>query len=402
MYVDFTQLLDPNYVYTDDEDAFYGMLSNLIQQGKTYINGNSTTNGGDTLAINNLMQQFLGVPPVFRTELSDVTLDLPGLGSIVLTGIRVGGLDTFNMVNILNPTFDDPQTIQNEFGLDELTIELELLEAGETTPTTIGLAFSDVVLSVPLYLAIKKDAMLDFPVGALLQTEYLMPCLTSVVDAFEISKFDVQIGTIERPTSSSSTDSRLFQLIQTVFVTLPATVPTFFDAAIRPLINNMIPIGQDENESTITCPSENTDEINTYLEFPKFFAGGLPAIAKSFLEAQYLTTDPSTGLPMINSLLVQPMTYNQSGIPGTLLFQDALMDVGTRISIGGLEADIKLRVTDMKVENVDTIKEPLVLLDPINDQPHTLNNTATVGLELDDRPLSLSMRLFISIITAGT
>jgi hypothetical protein len=223
-----------------------------------------------------------------------------------------------------------------------------------------------------------------------------------VVDAFEISKIDIQIGTIETPTSSSSTDSRLFQLIQTVFVTLPATVPTFFDAAIRPLINNMIPIGLDENESTITCPSDYTNEMNTYVEFPEFFAQGLPAFAKSFLNAQLLTSDPITGLPMINSLLVQPMTYNQSGIAGTLLFEDALMDVGTRISIGGLEADIKLRVSEMKVENIDTIKEPLMLLEPIDSQPHTLNNSAGVGLSLADRPLSLSMRLFISIVTAGT
>jgi hypothetical protein len=56
----------------------------------------------------------------------------------------------------------------------------------------------------------------------------------------------------------------------------------------------------------------------------------------------------------------------------------------------------------MKVENIDTIKEPLMLLEPIDSQPHTLNNSAGVGLSLADRPLSLSMRLFISIVTAGT
>ncbi|KAL3903587.1 MAG: hypothetical protein SGARI_005309 [Bacillariaceae sp.] len=220
-YVDFTKLLDPTYEYdetVDQDAAFYSMVSSLIQQGKELINGNINDNNGEPLVINSLMESFLGL------EDEGFTLDLPGINPVTLKALNVGGLDTFNMVNILNPTPGDPQTIQNEAGLDTLILELEMEEMtgdnGETTMSTIGLSFTNVTISVPLYVAVDQTALADLPVGALLQAEFMMPCLTGVVDALEISALDMTFGTIEPPTSSSETGTPLFQLVQTVFVTV--------------------------------------------------------------------------------------------------------------------------------------------------------------------------------------
>jgi len=417
-YVDFTKLLDPTYTYGDDE-SFFAMLSNLIQMLKTFINGSDPT-GNNSLAINNLMRQMFssddGSPPAFRWEFSDggFSLNLPGAGPVTLTALHLGGLDTFNMVNILNPTPGEPQTIQNEFGMDQLTVELELLETngdnGETATTTIGLSFLDVTASIPMYLAIDENALLGFPVGALLQSEYLMPCLKDVLVDFEILELGLEIGTVERPTTGpSGTDSVLFNIIQTVFVSLPGTVPAFFDSAIRPLVNNMIQenlVETDDSGPIVLCPSQSnngTTAINAYVDFRQFFQQGLPAFLKSFLDSQLLAIDSQTGLPKVNSLLIQPWTFNQSGIEGTLVFGDessSLIDVATPIRIGGLEADIQLRLSDVQIENLDTITEPLSLLETVDTEPYLLKNEATIGLELGDRPLSVSMRLFMSIATA--
>jgi hypothetical protein len=423
-YVDFSKLLDPTYEFDENLDqdaAFYSMVGALIQQGKELINGNVTDNNGEPLVINSLMESFLGgdnnispsSPLVFRWQLAEegFTLDLPGINPVTLKALNVGGLDTFNMVSILNPTPGDPQTIQNEVGLDILTLELEIEEMtgdnGEKTMSTIGLSFIDVTISVPLYAAIDQTAMAELPVGALLQTQYMMPCLTGVVDALEISALDMTIGTIEPPTSSSATETPVFQVVQTVFVTLPGSVPAFFDAIIRPIFNNMVKDNLGMNDDALACPTsmnETESEVSTLIDFREFLDQGLPALLKSFVDSQILAIDPETGLSKVNDMLIRPMTLNQSGIEGTFIMGDPsspLVDVNTRISVGGLQADIQLRVSDLQVQNLDTLVQPLALLETVESDPYLINNTATMGLELTDRPMSLSTRLYFSIETKG-
>jgi hypothetical protein len=415
-YLNFTNLLDPNYV---DEDEFYAMLGSLLVQARSFINGN--VSDGEPLLINSLMQGLSSTsnnttdssPLTIRWELPDggYTLDLPGINSVILTAVHIGGLDTFNMVNILKPTLDDPQTIQNQARLDTLTLDLELKEItgdnGETTDSVIALAFSNVTISVPLLLIVEKTAFVEIPVGALLYSKYLLPCLSASVDTMEISSLDMEFGTIERPTTSSTTASPVFQLIQTVFVTLPATVPALFDSILRPVINNMI---QSNINSAITsCPKaiNSTSALteDEFVDLHDLFQQGLPSVLKSFLDSQVLVVDPNTGLSVINTMLIEPWTFNQSGVAGMLTLgteSTPLVNFDSGISIGGFEADIKLRVDQLQVENLNTMMEPLAVLKTMASDPFLLNNTATMGLSLDDRPLSLSTGVLLSIVTGGT
>jgi hypothetical protein len=414
-FVDFTKLLDSNYV---DEDEFYAMLGSLLVQARSLINGN--VSDGEPLLINSLMQGLFsssnnatdGSPLKVRWDLPDggYTLDLPGINSVILTAVHIGGLDTFNMVNILTPTPDDPHTIQNQVGLDTLTLDLELTETtgdnGETADSVIGLAFKNVTISVPLLLMVGKTAFEEIPVGALLYSKYLSPCLNAAIDTIEISSIDMEIGTIEQPTTSSATTSPVFQVLQTVLVTLPATVPAFFDAILRPIINNML---QNNNDSGITsCPnamnSTSTLTDNEFVDWHTLFQQGLPSVLKSLLESQILAVDPSTGLSNINSMFIEPWTFNQSGVEGMFVLgteSNPLVNIDSGISIGGFEADIQLRVDNLTVENLNTLTEPLMVLKTMASDPFLLNNTATMGLSLDDRPLSLSTGVFLSVETAG-
>jgi hypothetical protein len=410
-YVDFSKLLDPNYL---DEDDFYAMLGSLLQQGKAMINGN-VANGDDPLLINTLMTGLLTSSDsnrtlTFRWEIPNggYELELPGINPVLLTAVHIGGLDTFTMVSILNPTDDDPQTIQNTVGMDVLTLDLEMTEMtgenGEKTDSVIGLAFQDVTISVPLVLAVDQTALGEFPVGALLYSQYLMACLNVAVDTIEIASLDMEFGTIERPTTSSPTASAVFQLIQTVFVTVPATVPAFFDAILRPIINNMLQNNAEGNSAL--CPSsENATFVNEFVDLHEIFQQGLPSILKSFIDSQILAVDPATGLSAMNSMFIEPWTFNQSGVEGMMMFggvsSTPMVDFNSGISIGGLEADIQLRVDNITIRNLNTIMEPLALLTTTARDPHLLNNTATMGLKLDNRPLSLSTAIFLSIDSGG-
>ncbi|KAG7360516.1 paraquat-inducible protein A domain containing protein [Nitzschia inconspicua] len=403
-YVNFNDLLDPSYV---DDDPFYAMLGSLLQQGKSFINGDAVDG---PLLINTLMKGILpsdGDDPLkFRWEIPNggYQLELPGISPVILKAVHVGGIDTFTMVNILNPTTDDSKSIQNEVTMDTLTLDLELMEMTGNADLIIGLAFQDVVISVPLMLAVDRTALSDFPVGALLFSEYLMTCLNMAVDNIEITGLDMTFGTIEQPTTSSTSQTAIFQLIQTVFVSLPATVPTFFDAILRPIVNNILQ--NNEEGASLSCPNSAsaTTKANEFVDLHKLLQQGLPSFLKSFVDSVILAIDPTTGLLSINSIFIEPWTFNQSGVEGMLLFGDTgstpLMDFNSGISVGGLQADIQLRIANVTIENLDTMTIPLALLETVEGSPLFLNNTATIGLPLVERPLRLSTSIFMSIDTA--
>jgi hypothetical protein len=69
------------------------------------------------------------------------------------------------------------------------------------------------------------------------------------------------------------------------------------------------------------------------------------------------------------------------------------------VVVGGLDANIQLRASDARVENLNTIGSPLELLEAIMNEPHQLNNTVTFGVA--DRPVRLAVRFLLSLMGDG-
>ena len=63
-----------------------------------------------------------------------------------------------------------------------------------------------------------------------------------------------------------------------------------------------------------------------------------------------------------------------------------------------MKAGVKLVVSDIFINNLDTVGTPLTLLDPVSGEANLLNNDATVGL---GRPLELGFRLFLGLYGEG-
>jgi len=445
-FIDFTELLDPSYAdAVSDTDSFLALVSDVLLLLKDYVH---TRDDSGNLRINELIGGLTDDEGFIEFGIKDgYFLDL-GTGSAVnLTSVGVKGLDTFLQADLLQPTKeaivdenatdvegnnydDDPETtLQNTFKLETLVLDLYLTEktngrAEETLKIRLPFAGVDVS-AMPIVLAVFEDGLKNFPVGAALNhTDLLSPCLAdTVMDQAVILALEASFEEIGVPQmiedSNIKTESPFLGVVTTLFVGLPASVPIFFNSTVRGLLNDMLKDNLLEPETEIKdpCPSYPTskdlEKEQDLIEFPSFFETGLPALLMTLLEDEIIAINPDTGLPKINNVLIVPLmdelgdqdVNTQESGKTSMVFgagDEALVDVSTNLAIGGLSADIKLRLSDLAIYNLDTMIPPIELLQPISEEPQQLNNTITMGLDMEENPersMGLSANVFLSIVT---
>ncbi len=444
--LDFTELLDPEYADMDNSDKFLGLLSDVLIMLKDYVH---VKDDDGNLQINDLMGGILDEDGFVQFGIPEgYFLDLGTGSAINLTSVGVKGLDTFREANLLQPTMvsiDDENitstdyasypetTLQNTFVLDTLVLDLYLTETTNgrrKESLTVRLPFSGVAVSaMPLVLAVWEEGVKNFPVGAALDhSNILLPCVRdSVVDEAVLLALEATFEEVGNPIlqadSNPETTSPFFDVVTTLFVGLPASVPIFFNSTVRALLNDVLHDNLVEHEDDVDiqdpCPSypniKELEQGQDLIDFRTFFDKGLPALLVDLLENELVAINPDTGLPKINNVLMVPlmeemtdqeMNIDESGRT-TMTFGsggDALVDVATNLAIGGLSADVKLRLNDLSIYNLDTMVEPLELLKPILEEPQQLNNMMTMGLDLEEnteRSMGISVDVFLSIATDG-
>jgi len=454
-HIDFNQLLDPNYADENGNenitDSFLGLVSDGLEMLKDYIHSTPSDNESENenLGINVLLDGLLDEDGYVVFEIRNgYWLDLGPGSAVNLTSVALKGLDTFREADLLRPTMMENETarataidespeaiLQNSFVLETLVLDLYLTEINgkNEQELSIRLPFSGVAVSeMPLLLALYEEGLKNFPLGAALNhTNRLMPCLKETVMAdASILALEATFEEVGAPSILASADpeadSPFFSVVNTLFVSLPAAVPIFFNSTIRNLLNDILNnnlvdpevVGDDDiQDPCYSYPQSNAATgDNDLIDFRSFFDAGLPAMLMNLLEEQLLAVDPDTGLPKINEVLIAPMiesmadedetvesTDQKNG--ATLVFgsgEEGLVDFDTNIAIGGLSADIELRVSDLKLYNIDTMVPPLKLLETLPQRAHQLNNTMTMGLDLEEekeRSMGLSAEVFFSILT---
>mmetsp|Transcript_5858 Transcript_5858/g.16690 ORF Transcript_5858/g.16690 Transcript_5858/m.16690 type:complete len:1343 (-) Transcript_5858:136-4164(-) len=433
-----------------EEDSSSSLAVNELLRGFLKEGSNENANGENS--------SYLGftIDGGFALELG-----AGGATAVNVTKVKVRGLDTFYLLDALRPTvpdisdssnettleeadendeFDENSSsiIQNSFALDELVLELEYTETtGDTTMEglVVALPFEQAVFtSVPIRLDLGFDRLQQFPLGALLPHDnngfyFLMPCLRSVVDHMEILEMEVEFGAIGMPVLLEEEEiaSPFYNLLVTLFVGLPAAVPIFFDSTVRGLLNDVIweNMVEAKEDTEIACPYASTinDDIEDNLvDFRTFFASGLPAMLKNLINDQLLTvsddaSDADSALLKINEVLIEPMIETMGGGTSATNYSmtfgsiddsddeisNGLVDVNTTIALGGLDANVRMVVSDLVIENINTMKAPMELLESLADKPHEIHNLMTMGLgkEEGDRPARVSARIFFSVQTSN-
>jgi uncharacterized paraquat-inducible protein A len=397
-YVDFTNLESE----LDSEIGSFVMTT--LNQLKSYLS--EPADSGD-LAINQLVRDFL-LDDQNRLffEFDDLSFVFPGV-DIAFRSISVHGLDSFTFINVFDPIA--PQTFTNNFKLETISVELELDVTSQATgekqnDLKIGLTVKGLEATVPLFMALDLAQINNLQLGSILLTENILPCLLSILSGVKIPQLTVSIEKFAIPKIVGlmpETNSSFYAFTSTVFETyqsrMIAAVQSVADGPIRILLNGLI----DAFIKGQPCPNYKSNEDLGYVDFRDFFSrstskqyGDLPAIIMEFVDSELLSTN-SEGIPKINDVLISPFTASQSGVEGTLMYEGDLFETGTQINVGGLNADIRIRANNAKIENLNTVSAPLVLLEPVETEPYWLNNSATLGLE--QQPMRLSTRLFFAV-----
>ena len=238
----------------------------------------------------------------------------------------------------------------------------------------------------------------------------LLPCFRGAVRDMQFTELSVLPQKVDPPTVSGFIDTGLDRILsegaEIAFAVyhdamVSEVLPGMFRTTVKQLVNDQLAtlLGNGDGINggvTTACPKY--EEVGAggdpYVDFRKFFDssfstdgapseyGELPSMVRKLVDEELIQLDPATGTPKVNAALVAPLTKVQSGIEGTLAFRprdgdEYLFNVQQRINIAGFDANVKIKMSDLLVENLDTIGAPLVMLEPVTTEPHHLNNSIT-------------------------
>lgn len=409
--------------------------------------------GSDGLAINTLIRDY------FLDDNHAMVLDAAQLPvdstvffeghdrifqtTMTLNQVKMLGLDTMKVfqpfVKIGN------QTLQNELSWEELVVVLDVTvdikpsslddailkdptSKGITERITVDFGLKGVDILASLLVLIDEELLGSIQMGSLLHIDEIIPCLMTAVNQVSFVGLDVQVEQIDEPTLHDFISPGMDRIISDSVVAafsmyegvLQDTLPKIFQTSVRSFLNDFDwmdkILGQWSSVACSTVEFALNDAMEPLVDFRDLFlpateslqlggAGNSPygdlfRTARTYIHDNLFKIDEETGLSNVNDLLIDPLTLGQSESAGSMVFPGELLSSGTRLKVGALDANIELRVSDARINNLDTIGSPLQILRPFLDDPYLLNHTAAIGVT-DDRPLQFAINLLFSFVGDG-
>ena len=369
--------------------------------------------------INSVAKDLLDDSRSLSFDLDNASFERDGI-VLSLDSVALQGLDSFSYADVLRPI--GAQTLQNSVRLETLAFELGV-SIGQDPATkpeefSIRIEVDDVAADIALFAPFDVRRLRKLPLGGLLKADKVLPCLLSTMFDFQVPQLAISIGSFRTPVveglmadTSASMRRVLNATVERFAGDLVEAVPSLFEGVAKELIASLV--GSYTSDARcpepVTSPKETTFVDFRDLLLPKTTSlefggsGTLPygdvvRLLWDFVGDNILAIDSSTGISLVNEKIIGPLTEEVSGVPGRFEFERGLLDSGTRLNAGGLDAQINLKAYDVYIENLDTIGEPLSLLEPMRNQAHHLNNTATAGI---GSPVSLGGRFSIELFGGG-
>ena len=424
--------------FINPNTTFSIAVDEIIQRASDALNGediDEATNQTD-LKVNILLrEQLLDENGNFDLDVSSFstgalfeTTDNDFIEVVLsLQSVRVSNLDQFTQFGLLERIGN--YSFSTSFAIPEISFdaefELVLRPPDETTDEvsfvqtfTTAVTISNIDISLAFLLAIDENRIETLRLGSILDTGSLLECLLSFLYDAEIAVFSVGDMSIDRPTVFGFSSPGFERVV-------PAAVNTGYDM-FRSILNEALPnlvenvvfdtLNEELDKYTAgerDCPEIDYDEMMDFIDFRDLLLppaeaaalggsgtqpyGDLAAIAKGFLD-NLLDSEDGTGFARINELVIDGWTEDNSGMPGTLVYDGNLIrPIDGNVSSEQLEAELQLRIYNASISGLNTLTEPFELLVPMDGKRTQLNNSATIGS--DDRPVRLALTLFFRLRT---
>jgi len=341
-------------------------------------------------------------------------------------------------------------------GRRRTTDEAEAEAEAETMPTTtltmptmpttermiLRLGARDVSLTAALLLALDLDELSSIELGGVRDTSNVLPCALSQIANASLTQLAVTVGHLDTfyaggefvPGDVAAVTSEAFESMTD---DVRRAVPRIFGSTVRDAINSVM--GRYRREGT-ACEWQDEDSVgggdidveaeaeidrdNDFIDFRDLFLppstaleyGGTGTspygdtlltmfnmVDETLLRidkpsSSSLGTNNDTGATesKINEL-IGSYTQSQSGKAGSVSIatEDAAMDGNVTLALGLVEAVARVAVWDVRVENLDSVGEPLELLRPVRGEPRLLNSTVSFGVGA--KPLRLAAKAMVSL-----
>ena len=375
-----------------------GIGDQIFDEALSFLEGRDSTGN---LRINTLVKDnLLDSDGAFSLSFQDVSVEVDQM-ALSLDEVRITGLDNFQSIKLLDPL--GPQTLSNEFAIGSLGIEITasvdiLSTADPPQEVTFSFGLSNLSFSVILFATIDVDKVGGLELGSIVNTGDLLSCILSTFDQLIVPRISINSADLQKPSvaglfadSSSVLSSTIDRVWEQFQLTIDEALPILFDTSIRKIINSVV----DNILTDAICPER--DSATGFVDFRDLFAGllpygTLPQLAMDLVRSELFSLDVTTGFAKLNDL-VRSWTTETYGTDGLIGTDEYLFDKWTRrfrrIGIDRLQ----FAFGKTRVENIDTIKAPITLLEPDPSNGTLLNNY--IGLGGEPNPIRFSAEVVL-------
>jgi hypothetical protein len=295
-------------------------------------------------------------------------------------------------------------------------------------------------------LAINQSLLESVRVGSLLQTSQLLPCLLATIYQMEFSTLSVTASTVETPSVngfvSQGIDRVVSEALDAAFllyeqIALDAS-PAFFQQWVRDQLNTNLVDKYIDVAKTCTVQDQDfgmalVDFRDLLLEPQEALALGATGTSPygnviSEMIMPGLKEQVLNDQEHINAELIRPFTKKQSGQEGMLSFPSSVLfellqetetvqnpsvdrspsfrstnsSMPTSPSAASLWDRLEVRVSNIRILNIDTVTAPMLLLEPTESNLLSnrilLNSSGFMNMGEGQRQgLKLTVRLLLAI-----
>ncbi len=354
---------------------------------------------------------------------------------ISMKSIKLGGLDSFVEMDVLNPI--GKHTLGNSLKLQYLWAQIEMeaeMKASSLSdaiivapngPTvteqfTIEFTLTDLDLDFSFLMGMNTDTLGALQLGSVLDTNKILSCLLSTVEELAFSELKMTVGDVIPPTLNGFLDEGIdyiiTQLADALFdmyeAVLKRALPNYFNTFVRDMANDYL-------EETLlkfvgACPKNNNVAPDSHLDWRDVLL--LPEEAKlagasgtspygdvipwvmDMVESQLFAVDED-GLLALNDMLIRPMTKSQSGTEGLIHMNGTLVDLH-KVDVEqdiwrAFAQNLRLQLSDFRLKGIDTLREPFQLLKPRSSSTHLLENKLSFGVDNQAVDASVQLELVV-------
>lgn len=372
-------------------------------------------NGG----INAIVKGMLNEAGLLNLQFDDAPIFEDSNFQLRLNSVWASGLDTFSQFDVLQAVA--PQLLQNKIKLERLSVEVDVSIVSGSNEQRVIIAFGaeDVEASLPIYAAINSKALDAFELGSFLEISNMLSCIFTAVENISIPSVELSVGSVTNVSvqglkpATSRAFAQSMSMIQNLF---DIGINGMLNPVLRGVLNGVVSSWQKnaacQNVITRASSSRRMNEFSHYIDFRDLLLpeqeslqyggtgqspyGDLFRTVLGFVDDLILRVDPETKLSKVNEILIAPLTKAFSNQTGSIVIPGALVDVENRINVGGLDATFRFRASEARIDSLDTLRDPIALLTPVNNERYLLNNTAHMGIP-GDRPLSASVRILLGL-----